>query len=106
MTHIWIPNRNIYQEDDSIKRKIEIKPGYTSYEFLLKCPRCTVWMEINKKDALSDNKSFTCATHVTHMPEGLCGYTFAIRDMPDDIKHFLRDTTLTPIDVRPKITRV
>lgn len=105
MAYIWIPNQNIYQETNDIKRKLEIMPGFTSDEFRVRCPRCTVWMEIKKHDALSDNKSFTCPTKVNHMPEGVCGYTFAIRDMPDNIRHFLKDTHLKPIDVRPRIIR-
>lgn len=104
---IYIPtfNSSLFQRESREPiRKLEIRPGTVSYEFEIKCPRCSVWLTVNKKD-VSDNHSFTCSQIMTNMPDGICGYTFCISSMPDDIKEFIGNVEAKNVNQRPRIVR-
>ena len=86
----------LYNPSEAKMRKIEITPVPDGESLQWRCPRCRIQNELLKSE-IGENKLYPCSNN--------CGYEFAIGYIPDDMRHWLKESGNRNIDKRPRITR-
>ena len=77
-------------------RKIKITPMQDGLSLTWQCPRCNILNELLKSQ-IGENRLYPC--------DNECGYEWVLGLIPDDMRHWLKETGTRNVNVRPRIVR-
>lgn len=87
----------LYNPFEAKMRKIKITPTQDGLSLTWQCPRCEVMNELLKTQ-IGENKLFPCSNEP-------CDYKWVLGVLPDDMRHWLKETGIRNVNVRPRIVR-